>query len=61
MSHLIDDIVIWGGEEAAKAPEKDRQRVRDEYIGAAIADSCFCPSCGRRGYVNRCASCARCE
>lgn len=57
----IADIKRAADEEAERVPEADRERVRADYIGAAIADSCFCPSCGRRGYVNRCASCARCE
>lgn len=57
----LEMIVEWGNEEAAKAPEKDRERVKAEYVGAAIADSCFCPSCGRRGHAVECPACARCE
>ena len=58
---MIDDIVTWGSEEAAKVPEADRERVKAEYVGTAVADSMFCPSCGRRGFVVECPSCARCE
>jgi len=48
-------------EEAALAPEADRERVRADYIGAAMADSMFCQSCGARGFVDYCPRCARCE
>lgn len=48
-------------EEAARLPEADQQRVRAEYVGAAMADSMFCQSCGARGYVETCPRCARCE
>lgn len=57
----IDQVKAWADEEAATAPEADRERVRAEYVGAAVADSMFCPSCGRRGFVVECPSCARCE
>ena len=48
-------------EEAEFAPAADRDRVRADYVGAAVADSMFCPSCGARGFVVECPSCARCE
>lgn len=57
----FDMIVQWGDEEAALAPEADRPRVKAEYVGAAIADSMFCQSCGARGYVDTCPRCSRCE
>ena len=57
----LDDIRRWADEEAALAPEADRERVRAEYVGAAMADSMFCQSCGARGFVDYCPRCARCE
>lgn len=55
------DILKAADEEAALAPPESRERVRAEYIGAAVADSCFCYGCGARGFVTLCPSCARCE
>ena len=57
----IDLIVQWGDEEAALVPEPDRARVRAEYVGAAMADSMFCQSCGARGFADLCDRCSRCE
>lgn len=57
----IDEIVCWGDEEAAKVPEKDRERVKAEYVGTAVADSMFCRSCGARGFVVICPRCERCD
>lgn len=55
------DILKAADEEAAKAPPAERARVRSEYIGTAVADSCFCASCGARGFVTLCDRCSRCE
>lgn len=40
----------------AELEEMDR---RLGNAGARIADDCFCPSCGARGFVYRCRTCAR--
>ena len=57
----LADIRKAADEEAARVPEADRARVRAEYVGAAMADSMFCQSCGARGFVECCPRCARCE
>jgi hypothetical protein len=54
----IAQIKAWAEAEAAKAPPEHQERVRQEYIGSAIADSCFCPCCGARGFFFRCPECS---